>query len=66
MLQKPRYPDNAQAVVKGLDYDGNNTVYDEKLITLSIGEGSTATYTVPSGVSGTYDIYLEVSRGLSI
>ena len=56
--------DSAQAVVKGLDYDGNNTVYDEKTdYIVNLGEGSTATYTVPSGVSGTYDIYLEVSRG---
>ena len=43
----------------------NNTVYDEKTDYIVNLGGSTATYTVPSGVSGTYDIYLEVSRGLS-
>ncbi|NLB19191.1 MAG: SGNH/GDSL hydrolase family protein [Syntrophomonadaceae bacterium] len=57
--------DNAQAVVKGLGYDGNNTIYNEKIdFIVNLGVGSTATYTVPTSVNDTYDIYLEVSRGL--
>lgn len=57
--------DNAQAVVNGLGYDGNSTIYDDKSgFIINLGVDSTATYTVPTSVNDTYDIYLEVSHGL--
>ncbi len=53
----------AEAVCTGKALGKNNTAYNERNDQITnIGPDSTITYTVPEGISGRYDIYLEVGK----